>query len=220
MPEPPDAGRDDFPVSMLGDAGEQLGDILSVIEDLRRQLKNCKQINAALRPELEAAQRRAGDAQLRIDELERERERTNRRLAVCQAENETLVAEAVRVLEERQEVTRETQSMRQEQQAAQEMLRTLSLENERLTDAYLEFTEESSARDEAARKRIAEIEQTVEQQAGRLEEQGRELHRATVALADLAREKEELETEVANLERFRQAMNKLHGALRAPADKA
>ncbi len=199
---------------------EQLEDILSIVEDLRRQLKNCKEMSATLRAELDSSQEKVSDADGQLASQARELERTKRLLSACRDENETLVAETVGVHEDGQEAAREIQSLRREMKEATDKLNALEQEKERLTRVAAEVAHKAEARDELLRNRIEELEEELEKQAQRLEGQARELRRAQAAMADHMREKMDLEAQIANLERFRAAMGRVYGKLKSSDDGA
>jgi chromosome segregation ATPase len=200
-------------------ADEQLDDILSIVEDLRRQLKNCKEMNAKLADELSSTQKRAIEAEGKVGKLTDEVDRSKRLLAVCQTENETLISEAVAGQEDQHETAREIQRLRLELSSAVDKTKSLETEIERLRRISVDLADQASANEEPLRKRVQDLEQELEERSSTRGEQSRELHRLEVALSDLSREKEELQVQVEALERYRKAMSRIHGALRGGPER-
>jgi chromosome segregation ATPase len=201
-------------------ADDQLDDILSIVDDLRRQLKNSKDKNAALVEERAGLQKRLSDAEERMSRQTQELERNKRLLTVCQTENETLLAEAVDGQEEQQEAAREIQSLRQEVHRSQERIRSLDAEIDRLKRSGAELVEQANTRAEPLRQRVEELEEELQSRSAKFDEQAREVRRLNVTISDLSVEKEQLQAQVEVLERYRKAMSRVHGALRgAPGEK-
>ena len=205
----------DFDAGALA-ADEQLDDILSIVEDLRRQLKNAKEMNARLAEELRGVQDRALASEAQAGKLGQELERVTRQLSDAKAENETLVSEAVAVQEDQHESAREIVRLRQDVHLLEEKTQALELEREKLRQMGVDVAGVASAKEEPLRKRVQELEEEIEEMATRLEAQGREIRRAGVTIADLTKEKEALQAEVDELERYRKAIGRIHGALRGP----
>jgi chromosome segregation ATPase len=211
---------DDTTQAKRADVDDQLEDILLIVEDLRRQLKNCKQMNATLRSELDASKERLSESEGQAGSQARDLERTRRLLAACRDENETLIAEAVSVHEDGQEAVLEIRRLRQEAKSANERLVSLEQDKDRLTRVAAEVAQKAEARDELLRNRIQELEEELEKQARKLETQTRELRRVQATVADQTREKAELEAQIANLERFRAAMGRVYGKLKSTDEGA
>jgi chromosome segregation ATPase len=201
-----------------GVADEQLDDVLSIVDDFRRQLKNSKEMIARLGGELTASQKKAIAAETRALETAAELERTAKLLAECQSDNETLISEAVAGQEDVHESAREIHRLRQELSAVQDATRSHEEELGRLRKIGAELAEQAAAREAPLRTRVEELEQELEERTRKMEDHALDLHRVNVALSDLAKEKEALQAEVETLARYRRAMGKIHGALKGDSD--
>ncbi len=197
---------------------DQIDDILSIVEDLRRQLKNSKEMNNKLAEELRGTQARTAEAEAKERAMAHNLDRTTRLLAAAQSENETLVSEAVAGQEDLHESAGEIQRLRQELHLEQERIRAMTADLEKMRRLGVDVADKAVSREEPLRRRVQELEQDLEERAARLEEQGRELRRAGVALSDMEKEKDGLQAEVDALERYRKAISKIHGALREGPD--
>lgn len=203
------------PAAILSALDQEEQDVLSIADDLRRQLEQSWEMVQALTEDLAAARDLHKRAEALAESRARELERVKAETAAATARGEQLATELGASEEERAEAVVEIRRLQEALDDSNLRVASLTeqLQNQmRDTDDARRKAAENEVRLKAT---IAELEQRVATLDRIQEQRTQDLAQAHLTIEQITQERDELKQQVADLEHSRAALGKIHTTLSA-----
>jgi chromosome segregation ATPase len=201
------------PAGTLRSFGQEAQDVLSIADDLRRQVEQSWEMIQALNEDLAAARDLHKRAEKLAESRARELERVKAETAAATTRAEQLATELGASEEERAEAVMEIRRL-------QEALEDSIAKGRSLTE---QLQEQMRGADDAHRKAgedearlktaIVDLEQRADMLENAQEQRTRDLAQAHLVIEEITQERDELRQQVADLEQSRAALGRIHTTL-------
>ena len=192
---------------------QEAQDVLSIADDLRRQLEQSWEMIQALNEDLTAARDLHKRAETLAESRARELERVKAETAAATARAEQLATELGASEEERAEAVTEIRRLQEALEDAVAKGRSLTEQLQkqmRDSDEARRKAAEDQARQKAA---VADLEQQVETLENAQEQRTRDLAQAHLTIEEITQQRDDLQEQVAELEQSRAALGRIHTTL-------
>jgi chromosome segregation ATPase len=187
--------------------------VLALAEDLRRQLEHSLELIQALKEDLATAREQQKRAEALAATRTRELEQVKAAASVTQLSNERLVTELGASEEERAEAFKEIRRLGSALDSTSETVRSLTEQQQRQSREAEEVRHAASAREARLKATIKELGSRLTTMERSLEQRTKDLDQANAQVEEMRQERAALEKRIADLERSRQALGKIHTSL-------
>lgn len=190
-------------------------DIVVIMEELRYQLHQERDLNKKLQAELSGASTRQTDLRDVAEAASRDLSRLSLEHDELRSESERLLTDITISSEERGETAKEIRRLREQLDASNTLIETREQEVERLNTAARELQMSAVGRARDAEEGIGKMRERVDTLSDQFQQRGRDLVEANSQVAALRDEKDRLESKIRALERARSDLDKVRTLMQA-----
>ncbi len=190
-------------------------DIVIIMEELRFQLHESREVNRALEAEIETATTRIDALQTLTEARGEELEHMKRHQEALRSESDRLLTDLTIAGSERVETAKEIRRLRQQTEAAEAEARAREQAISDLTTTVEELRNASSVRARNVEDSVAQLQERLEVAEKQLELRGQELAAAHAKVTVLREERDEFDSQVRALERTRADLDKVRTLMQA-----
>jgi chromosome segregation ATPase len=201
------------PAGTLSALDQEAQDVLSIADDLRRQLEQSWEMIQALNEDLAAARDLHKRAETLAESRARELERVKAETAAATARAEQLATELGASEEERAEAVTEIRRLQEALEDAVEKGRSVTEQLQKQIRDADEGSRKAVEDQTRLKAAIADLEQRVETLENVQEQRTRDLAQAHLTIEEITQERDDLREQVADLEQSRAALGRIHTTL-------